>query len=71
MGLNHIDARLEVHCNYGVLDPDLDPQFGGTPNPGYPGYGVYGIRPHIPYTASTVYGIRGMGIPHLGCIGIP
>ena len=61
MGLNHIDARLGVHCNYGVLDPDLDPLFGGTPNTpysSYPGYRGIGIRPHTPY---PVYGVWGMG----------
>ena len=36
MGLNHIDARLEVHCNYGVLDPYLGPLIWG-----YPQSGVY------------------------------
>ena len=44
MGLNHIDARLEHQCNYGVLDPLLDPLFGGTP-----GEGVWGFGTPIPW----------------------
>ena len=34
MGLNHIDARLGVQCNYGVL---------GTPIWGYPQSGVWDL----------------------------
>ena len=41
MGLNHIDARLRVHCNYGVLDPYLGPLFGGTP--GSKGYPIWAV----------------------------
>ena len=46
-GLNHIDARLGVHCNYGVLDPDLDPLFGGTPK--YPYIQPLGLVGYIQY----------------------
>ena len=57
MGLNHIDARLGVHCNYGVLDPDLDPLFGGTPNTPYSSY--MGYRLYTPIPAS---GLAGIGV---------
>ena len=51
MGPNHIDARLGLHCNYGVLDP----LFRALPPA--PGSGVW--DPHS-------LGSQGMGVPGNG-----
>ena len=60
MGLNHIDVRLGVQCNYGVLGPLFwDPHSGGPQIRGTPGSGVWGLGPQTPDPRYPFGGITG------------
>ena len=46
-GPNHIDGRLGLHCNYGVLDPILGTPILGVPRSGVPpDLGVWAFGPY-------------------------
>ena len=56
MGLNHIDVRLGVQCNYGVLEPLFGTPILGVPRSGVPpdlGSGGWAPRPQILVTHSV------------------